>query len=97
MSKANDILAILDAERDHWRKRENELSGTQDLYAIGEATGAQKALRRIRCNIELAVLNQDGTFKTDPEDLEQIRSNDKYLRGILRDFGIDPDNVQSTA
>lgn len=90
------ISDILDAERDHWRKRENELSGTQDLYAIGEATGAQKALRRVRHRIELAALNDDGAFKTDPEDLKQIRSNDKYLRGILRDFGVDPDSIQST-
>lgn len=42
------LLKLIDAEQDRWRRRENKLSGTQDLYAIGEAAGAQRALRLLR-------------------------------------------------
>lgn len=39
------LLRLVEAEQDRWRRRENEISGAQDIYAIGEAAGAQRALR----------------------------------------------------
>lgn len=51
-SEGERILEAIDAESESWRRRENELSGTQDLYAIGEAIGAQRALRLLRERVQ---------------------------------------------
>lgn len=60
------LLKWIDAEQERWRRRENELSGTQDIYAIGEAMGAQRALRLLREQLQRETNNAQTEDKDRP-------------------------------